>query len=463
MRPSYRSPSLPLSLAPRLLAALLALAFGLTIARPAAAQDSPAAEVEALALRAHLQNLRTGSRTLWIGGSLGKPGSPPLSALGDRFEPFVLPALGPSDEFNALQMDRPALLNFWASWCPPCQVEFPHLAEIALEPDAHALDVVFVNVSDTEADALDFLRDQPPGLRTVSDSADRLSRRALVFSLPTSLLMDVDGTVLAVHIGVVTPTVSAFLDAVAAHPGAGWFDPAAYGDLAPSADLLPVDAASARVLALGERALGALSDDDFQHVYRFEGRAGQRVLVELTADSLTLDPYLVLMTAEGERLAEDDDSGPGDDSLIEATLPADGTYLVVATRFLEGEGFSSGDYRLAVRDASQATRDGMIAYGTVLKGRVSGVNPRELYAFEGAAGDVITLRVTHAPGDVALQIELKGPDQRRLAISAPSQDGAATLAGFSLPADGTYRVTVQRPRSHDTKNLDYELTLSAAG
>ncbi|MEL7675377.1 MAG: PPC domain-containing protein, partial [Chloroflexota bacterium] len=86
-----------------------------------------------------------------------------------------------------------------------------------------------------------------------------------------------------------------------------------------------------------------------------------------------------------------------------------------------------------------------------------------LYAFEGAAGDVITLRVTHAPGDVALQIELKGPDQRRLAISAPSQDGAATLAGFSLPADGTYRVTVQRPRSHDTKNLDYELTLSAAG
>lgn len=459
MRPSH----LPLSLVPRLLAALLALALGLALALPAAAQDdSPAAQVEALALRAHLQNLRTGSRTLWIGGSLGKAGSPPLSALGDRFDPFVLPALGPSEEFNTLRMERPALLNFWASWCPPCQIEFPHLADLALEPDAHALDVVFVNVSDTEADALDFLLDQPPGLRTVRDSADRLSRRALVLSLPTSLLMDVDGTVLAVHIGVVTPTVSAFLDAVAAHPGAGWFDPAAYADTAPSADLLPVDAASARVIAFGERALGALSGGDFQHVFRFEGRAGQRILVDLTADSLTLDPYLVLMTAEGERLAEDDDSGPGEDSRIEATLPADGTYLVVATRFLEGEGFSSGDYRLTVRDAAQDSHDGIIAYGTVIEGRVSGVNPRELYAFEGAAGDLITLRVAHAPGDVGLQIELKGPDQQRLAISAPSENGVASLAEFTLPAEGTYRVTVQRPRSRETQNLDYELTLSAA-
>ena len=144
------------------------------------------------------------------------------------------------------------------------------------------------------------------------------------------------------------------------------------------------------------------------------------------------------------------------------TLGDDGTYLIVATRFLEAEGFSGGDYSLIVRDTAQAARDGFIEYGATVAGRVSGMNPRELYAFEGEAGDVITLRVTHAPGDVSLQVELKGPDQQRLALSDPSEGGEAALADFTLPEDGTYRVTVQRPRTRQTENLAYELTLSAA-
>jgi len=170
----------------------------------------------------------------------------------------------------------------------------------------------------------------------------------------------------------------------------------------------------------------------------------------------------VLMTESGERLAENDDSGASTDSALEVTLPDDGTYLLVATRFLEAEGFAGGDYRLTVRDTAQDSRDGFIAIGDVVNGRVSGMNPREIYAFEGEAGDVITLQVTHEPGDVALQVELKGPDQRRLALSEPSEAGEAALVDFELPEDGTYRVTVQRPRTRETENLAYELTLSAA-
>jgi len=446
----------------RALIVLLALAlFGAT-PLAAAQEDSPALQVEDLALRVHLQNLRTGSITLWIGGTLGVGRPLPLAPLGERFNPFVLPALGDSSEFNSLKMKRPALLNFWASWCPPCQVEFPHLADVALSAKTHAFDVVFVNMSDTEKDALAFLLDQPDGLHVVVDTAERLARRSTVVTIPTSLLMDADGTVLLVHIGVVTPTVTEFLDAVAANPGVGAFDASEHAGVRPGADLLPVDPATARAIKLGERALGTLTDDDFQHAYRFEGRAGQRIRAEMAADGSALAAYLVLMTESGERLAENDDSGASTDSALEVTLPDDGTYLLVATRFLEAEGFGGGDYRLMIRDTAQAPRDGFVGYGDVIAGRVSGMNRREIYAFEGEAGDVVTLHVTHEPGDVALQIELKGPDQRRLVISEPSEAGEAALVDFELPEDGTYRVTVQRPRSLDTENLEYELTLSAA-
>src|SRR5690606_6117927 len=118
----------PRTLPPHLMRArtvLLALAlFGAT-PLAVAQEDSPAPQVADRALRVHLQNLRTGSITLWIGGTLGVGRPLPPAPLGERFNPFVLPALGDSSEFNSLKMKRPALLNFWASWCPPCQVEFP--------------------------------------------------------------------------------------------------------------------------------------------------------------------------------------------------------------------------------------------------------------------------------------------------------------------------------------------------
>ena len=76
---------------------------------------------------------------------------------------------------------------------------------------------------------------------------------------------------------------------------------------------------------------------------------------------------------------------------------------------------------------------------------------------------MVTLRATHEPGDITLRIELKDPHLNRLAISEESVNGAAALVDVELPEDGNYLVVVMRPRSRDTDNLDYTLTLNAAG
>jgi hypothetical protein len=61
-------------------------------------------------------------------------------------------------------------------------------------------------------------------------------------------------------------------------------------------------------------------------VVQFDGRAGQRITAEVTAarHGSPLDAILTLYDSDGRTLATNDDSEAGTDSMLRATLPADG-------------------------------------------------------------------------------------------------------------------------------------------
>lgn len=458
----------------RLLLAALLIGAALSPALPfAAAQgDDPAAAIETLALRAHLQNLRAMSYTAWIGGPLGDPAhAPRRTAVGERLQGWTLDGLAGDPGLEPDDLQRPALLNFWASWCAPCRLEFPALVAVATAPQDHHFDVIFVNSSDTARSASAFLADYPPEIATVIDTGDRLGRRASIETLPTSLLIDTDGTVLAAHVGLFTPTIAAFFDGVAAHPGVGSFVAAEHLALAPIAELLPVDPQSALPLEPDVAQTGAITTETPQHAYRFSGRAGDSITLRATATGGDLDTYLVLLAPDGTRLAEVDDINPGivTDSALEQTLPADGTYLVVVTRFLEAEGPSSGTFSLVLSLTpgaspqrggwTQRVGNGFIGYNSDTVGALTAQNHRALFAFEAQAGDVVTLRVTHAPEDAPLTIEVKDTRLQRFALSTPAQEGAASLTALALPEAGIYRVTISRERSAAATEEPFTLSL----
>ncbi|WBX84606.1 TlpA disulfide reductase family protein [Sphingosinicella microcystinivorans] len=95
---------------------------------------------------------------------------------------------------------RPAVLNLWASWCPPCRREMPMLINAAANERRAA--VLLVNQGETPAQLRAFLQSQGLPPRDVAlDQEGMLSTFTGSPALPTTLFVAADGTIRQTHVG----------------------------------------------------------------------------------------------------------------------------------------------------------------------------------------------------------------------------------------------------------------------
>jgi len=92
-------------------------------------------------------------------------------------------------------------LDFWASWCGPCKQSFPWLNEMQAKYGAKGLRIVAVNVDQRREDAERFLAQVPARFQIAYDSSGDTPRAYGVKAMPSSVLIDADGRVLAQHSG----------------------------------------------------------------------------------------------------------------------------------------------------------------------------------------------------------------------------------------------------------------------
>lgn len=100
-------------------------------------------------------------------------------------------------------LGRPMLLNFWATWCPPCLREMPLLDELHRE---HGDEVQVVGVAiDRVGPVVEFLDrlgiDYPVlvGEQDAMDAAEAFGNVSV--GLPFTVYADADGTIVGVHLG----------------------------------------------------------------------------------------------------------------------------------------------------------------------------------------------------------------------------------------------------------------------
>ena len=113
-----------------------------------------------------------------------------------------VPALTP-ELLKSVQEGKLAIVNVWASWCGPCRQEHPLLVELGKD---QAFSIYGINYKDRRENALRFLGQLGNPYDAVG--VDPKGRGAIewgVYGIPETFIVGKDGTILAKHVGPLTP------------------------------------------------------------------------------------------------------------------------------------------------------------------------------------------------------------------------------------------------------------------
>lgn len=95
---------------------------------------------------------------------------------------------------------RPVVINFWATWCPPCRRELPVFA--AAQKQYKNVNFVFINQSESRAKVAAFMQEQEVNLdNLLLDEGAEAGSQFGVAVLPTTLFYTKDGQLVYRHVG----------------------------------------------------------------------------------------------------------------------------------------------------------------------------------------------------------------------------------------------------------------------
>ncbi|MDR0464307.1 MAG: TlpA family protein disulfide reductase [Treponema sp.] len=130
---------------------------------------------------------------------------------------FTLPVLGGENTSLSSFRGKVVILNFWATWCPPCREEMPSMESLYRRFKDEGLEIV----------AVDMMEDTETVSRFISNNGytfpvmlDRLNRTGAVYgvsSIPVSFILDREGRIIARVIGGISwnsPRMIAAFDAL---------------------------------------------------------------------------------------------------------------------------------------------------------------------------------------------------------------------------------------------------------
>lgn len=127
------------------------------------------------------------------------------SLVQSQREPILMPSLSlPTLDGGQVEMadylGTPTVINFWATWCPPCRREMPMMATLAQE--AAGTHFVFVNQGEAPRAIEEYLAEETIDLPNVLlDREQSLGAYFGIRGLPTTVFFDSGGVLVDYHFG----------------------------------------------------------------------------------------------------------------------------------------------------------------------------------------------------------------------------------------------------------------------
>lgn len=92
-------------------------------------------------------------------------------------------------------------LDFWASWCKPCQKSFPWMNQLQKKFPADKFEVVTINLDSKMDDMVQFLKRVPAEFTIYHDPSGRVAEKFKLPGMPTSFIIDANGKAIKKHVG----------------------------------------------------------------------------------------------------------------------------------------------------------------------------------------------------------------------------------------------------------------------
>jgi len=129
---------------------------------------------------------------------------------------ILIPIAHASSIKNIEQLDlkqykgKVVYLDFWASWCKPCQKSFPWMNAMVQRYPADRFKIVTINLDSNEKAMNVFLSRVPAQFDIYHDPSGILAEKFQLQGMPTSYLIDKSGKVISRHIGFQTQEIPAY-------------------------------------------------------------------------------------------------------------------------------------------------------------------------------------------------------------------------------------------------------------
>lgn len=128
--------------------------------------------------------------------------------VGQRAPGFTLPDVAGNEVSLASFRGQPVIVNFWATWCAPCEIEMPELEQAYQERKDEGLVILAVN-RDEDRGTVEryFYEEMALSFTPLLDEEAHVNNIYRVAGLPTTFFIDAEGIIRAVHRGVLTPSL----------------------------------------------------------------------------------------------------------------------------------------------------------------------------------------------------------------------------------------------------------------